>query len=559
MLSRRAFIGLKKALEQPEEITSRGIIAGLEPYTGTWSDNEIRHLLRRTTFGVKQAHLEALRGITASQAVDIILMEQAVLPNPVNNYNGFPSEKDGKPWDIVDPEVPIGKDWTTAKFDLDVEYWRNMSLKDWWLRSILEQAPSIHEKMTFFWHNHIPIQMLEVYNARLSYPYLLTLRSNALKNVKTLIKEVTISPAMLFYLNGTYNEKWAPDENYARELQELFCIGKGVDSKFTEDDVKAAAKILTGWKADWDKPSNVYFNSSVHDTTDKQFSSFYGNKIIKGKTGQDGKSELDELLTMLFDNNETALFLCRKLYRFFVYAQIDTTIEDNIIKPLAALLRKSNYDIKPVLEKLLKSQHFFDAQNRACMIKTPLDFVLGICREFEIKFPEPTDYKYNFIAMSYMYWTLENMQCAVGDPPNVAGWPAWYQKPQLDRAWITTATITKRAQNSDMMIFWGYGPDDKHLSSINEFEFTKSLKNPSDVNSLINEVLVRMFPFEVDDNVKKHLKSLLLYNQTNEQYWTDAWADYLKTPTDEMKINNVRWRLRPFYQYLMQMDEYQLI
>jgi hypothetical protein len=226
---------------------------------------------------------------------------------------------------------------------------------------------------------------------------------------------------------------------------------------------------------------------------------------------------------------------------------------------LATLLRKSNYEIKPVLEKLLKSQHFFDVQNRACMIKSPLDFAVGICREFNVKFPEPTDYKYHFIAMSYMYWTLENMQCGIGDPPNVAGWPAWYQNPQLDRAWINTATITKRGENADTMIFWGYGPDKEHLSGINEFEFTKSLKNPSNVNSLIDEVLARLLPFEVNNDVKKHLKSLLLYNQTNDQYWTDAWADYLKTPTDEMKINNVRWRLRPFYQYLMQMEEYQLM
>jgi hypothetical protein len=109
------------------------------------------------------------------------------------------------------------------------------------------------------------------------------------------------------------------------------------------------------------------------------------------------------------------------------------------------------------------------------------------------------------------------------------------------------------------MIFWGYSPDKDHLSGINEFEFTKSLKNPSNVNSLIDEVLARLLPFEVNNDVKKHLKSLLLYNQTNDQYWTDAWADYLKTPTDEMKINNVRWRLRPFYQYLMQMEEYQLM
>lgn len=559
MVSRRAFIGLKRALEQAENVKPRGIIAGLEPYTGSWTDNEIRHLLRRTTFGVKQAHLESLRGLTASQAVDIILMEHAAPPAPVNNYNGYKYQENGEDKIAQDKEIALGADWTKAKFDLDVEFWRNMSLKGWWMRNMLEQKPSVQEKMIFFWHNHIPIQMIEVYNARLSYPYLLTLRTNALGNVKKLIKEVTISPAMLFYLNGTYNEKWAPDENYARELQELFCIGKGPESKFTEDDVKAAARILTGWKADWDKPDNVYFNAIAHDEKDKQFSTFYGNKIIKGQSGQTGKNELDELITMLFDNNETALFICRKLYRFFVYAQIDAATETDIIKPLAVFLRQNGYNVKPVLEKLLKSQHFFDNLNRACMIKTPLDFALGLCREFEVKFPNPTDYRYSFIASNYMYWWMEGMQLGLGDPPNVAGWPAWYQKPQLDRAWITTATISKRAQNSDMLVFWGYGLDDKHLSSIDELAFTKSLSNASDVNSLINEVVLRIFPFSIDNTVKQHLKSLLLYNQTNEQYWTDAWKDYLQNPTDEMKINNVRWRLRPFYQYLMQMDEYQLI
>jgi uncharacterized protein (DUF1800 family) len=292
-ISRRAFIGLKKALLPAEETLPRGVLSGLDPYTGVWTDAEIRHLLYRTTFGTKPAHIALLKNMSPSQAVDLLLQEQAVLPAPVNNYSGAKYEDAGVMKTITDPNVPLGQTWINANYDNEVEFWRNMSLKGWWLQSILGQEPSIHEKMTFFWHNHIPIQFLEVYNARLSYRYLLNIRSNALGNFKTLVKEVTISPAMLYYLNGTYNEKWDPDENYARELQELFCIGKGPNSQYTEDDVKAAAKVLTGWKADWNTNA-TYFNANVHDEGDKQFSSFYNNTVIKGKSGQSGKDELDD-------------------------------------------------------------------------------------------------------------------------------------------------------------------------------------------------------------------------------------------------------------------------
>ncbi len=556
-ISRRAFIGLKRALAPAEETSPRGIFSGLEPYTGAWTDAEVRHLLRRTTFSVKQAHLDLLKNMTISKAVDTLLEEQAALPAPVNSYTGYSYEENGKTHTVTDPKVALGATWVNAEFDLEVEFWRNMSLKGWWLRSMLEQSPSIHEKMTLFWHNHIPIQMLEVYNARLSYRYLLNLRSNALGNFKTLVKDVTIAPAMLYYLNGTHNEKWQPDENYARELQELFCVGKGPNSKFTEEDVQAAARVLTGWKADWNTQT-VYFNNNVHDTDDKQFSSFYNNTVIKGKTGQDGKKELDELLDMIFANDEVALFVCRKLYRFFVHAKIDAVTEENIIKPLAAIFQQNNYNIKPVLEKLLKSQHFFDNLNRSVLIKTPIDLALGLCREFNVKFPEPSNHLIYFTTMNSIYWWLEGMNMGLGEPPNVAGWPAWYQQPQYDRSWISTSSIAKRADNTNNMIYWGYGDNVANFTKIDEFEFTKSLKKAADVNELIKEVLERMFPFSIGEPVKKHLKSLLLYNQTNEQYWTNAWNDYLQNPTDEMKINNVRWRIKPFYQYLLQLEEYQL-
>jgi len=191
--------------------------------------------------------------------------------------------------------------------------------------------------------------------------------------------------AMLRYLNGYLNTKTSPDENYGRELQELFTVGKGPDSKYTEDDVKAAAKILTGFRINpFSSPISYFFLFTDHDTSTKQFSAFYGNKKITGRAFNDGEKELDDLVQMLFDNTETARHICRKLYQFFVYYEITSDVEQNIIRPLADIFRQNNFQFKPVLEKLFKSQHFYDSLNLNCVIKSPLDYSIGMIREFDI-------------------------------------------------------------------------------------------------------------------------------------------------------------------------------
>jgi uncharacterized protein (DUF1800 family) len=248
---------------------------------------------------------------------------------------------------------------------------RNASFKKWWMGVMINQDRSIREKMMLFWHNHFATETNVVGNAQFVYSHHLLLRTYALGNFKSLTRAVTIDPAMLVYLNGERNTKNAPDENYSRELQELFCCGKGPDSLYTEGDVKAAAQVLTGWKNDAATLSST-FVPQRHDATNKQFSSFYNNTIIQGKTGPTaGDEELDALLNMIFATQEVAKYICRRLYRWFVYYDIDDTVEATIITPLANLFRTGNYEIKPVLDVLLKSEHFFDALAKGCLIKSP--------------------------------------------------------------------------------------------------------------------------------------------------------------------------------------------
>src|SRR5205823_4891756 len=141
-------------------------------------------------------------------------------------------------------------------------------------------------------------------------------------------------------------------------------------SQYTENDVKAAAKILTGYTVNTITATSA-FDATRHDTTNKQFSAFYNNTVITGQSGANGQNELDDLLNMIFATNEVAMYICRRIYRFFVYGNIDSTIETNVITPLAAIFRSNNYELKPVLSALFKSEHFFDVLTQGAMIKSP--------------------------------------------------------------------------------------------------------------------------------------------------------------------------------------------
>jgi len=525
--------------------------SGLTPYNGIWGTTEVIHLLKRTMFGVTVADLNYFKSRTLAQAVDELLNTNLTPPlPPVNNYNLTSS----------DPDVPEGQTWVNAPVSnvSKINNLRSLSLISWWTGLQLNQSRSITEKMVLFWHNHFVTQTPNIKHAGYLYKYNALLRTNALGNFKHFVKQVTLNPAMLVYLNGNLNVKGAPDENYGRELQELFTLGKGPNSLYTEDDVKAAAKILTGYKDDVLKQSYI-FNSLQHDATDKQFSSFYQNALIKGAIGADGEKELDAMIEMLFKQDELALFICRKLYRFFVYYQIDASIETNVIVPLAAIFRNNNYDIKPVLVALFSSEHFFDVLNRGCVIKSPIDFTIGLCREYGVTFLDPVS---NYVE-AYELWQLvysfsEDMNQELGNPPNVAGWPAYYQEPQYHELWINSDTLPKRNKFSDNMIANGYTKNGNKIV-IDPLRFAATLSDPRDPNTLISDSLNLLYTITVSQDTKDYLKTqILLSGQTNDNYWTSAWDAYIMDKTNKSNMTIVFSRLKALYKYIMDLSEYQL-
>lgn len=526
------------------EITLQG---GLDPYDGPWTRAEAAHLLRRTTFGLKQSHLEQMIALgSAEAAVDAVLTVPAGVPDPpINNYNNQA---------YTDPDVPAGQTWINAPINVAAEGYRKESWRGWWLNRMIEAGPNIQEKMTLFWHNHFATEAESLFWARPIYRHNQMLRANALGNFKTFVRAVTIDPFMLYYLNGLLNDKSAPDQNYARELQELFTVGKDSPNTYTQDDVVAAARVLTGWRVN-PLTGDTFFLPTAHDAGFKVFSSFYNNTVIQGSLN--GNIELDALLNMIFQKEEVSLFLCRKIYRFFVYYKIDADVEANVIVPMAQIFRDNNYEILPVMRALLLSEHFYDAVNKGCQIKNPLDMVVGLLRNYNLSLPSPTLFDQYYIRLSINFF-CGGMQMLIGDPPNVAGWQAYRQVPNYYRKWISSDTIRNRNFLTDVMAFLGVDVGTEKLI-IDHVAFAAQFSDPSDPNKLIEDEIALLYSMPISDEKKLAMKSILLSGQQSDHYWTDAWFAYVNNPNDPMAYQTVWFRLATLHKHIMNLAEFQLV
>jgi hypothetical protein len=536
--------------------------SGLAPYSGTFGEPEALHLLRRLTFGASKAHTDIIKVKTVSDAVDF-LIDNPVQPTttPVNSYEA----------DYHDTlNCPAGASWvdfnvgfTNGNDDFGLYFFRNyFSFRPWWFKQIVTQPPHILEKITLFWSNHFGTKIPQAEYSRGLWQHFKTLRLNGLGNFKTLVKQITIDPHMLIFLNGTYSNKYSPDENYARELQELFTVGKGLGTAgYTEADVKAAARVLTGWRR-VDNADGSYtgsFDPGVdwHDTNSKQFSAFYGNKTITGKSGAAGAGETDELLNMIFATEEVAKYICRKLYRWFVYYVIDAATEANVITPLANIFRTSNYDIKTVLKALFKSEHFFDPLNAGCIIKSPVDLYAGAVKEFNIKFPA-LPVELNYKAHRYFTDYCDDIGQRIGDPPNVSGWRAYYQEPIYYQDWITADTIQKRSRLLNDLSSGGTYLDGNTNIKIDSIAFNKQFYNPALPNDVIDNFIKYLLPKDLSATQKTLLKNFLLPNPSApDYYWTSLWNSYVNTP-DATNTDLVTKHLNSLINYITSLEEYQL-
>jgi uncharacterized protein (DUF1800 family) len=432
-----------------------------------------------------------------------------------------------------------------------------------------------------------------------------SINANPLVNFKELTKKVSVDNAMLRLLDGSLNVKGSVNENYSRELIELYTIGRGLEGTlppiteegdyivYKEQDVQAAAKVLSGWEFDEDfitidldtnlpkgKVKGGTNNASAHDNDPKQFSERFGSQTIQGTTTTElsAVDEISQLIELIYAQPETPKNICRKIYRYFVFGPHDpasvNAVETAAINEMANTFAAGGYKLQPVLENLLRSQHFYEAaagigdDNFGAIIKSPLDLVLGAVRFFNLPVPASSTIAPFYEMTGEIVGILNDQGMSFYEPFDVSGYDAYSQYPIYHRSWISVNYLTRRYELIRNLV----NPAEPGMLKLQVLDFvTATLSNSviRDARMLVTELARYVLPVTdnltydttVDDNaglsaerLNYFLKAFLsdIYPAgTEETSWTSNWDS-------QTNMDTVRGQLENLFNAMLQSPEYQL-
>ncbi|MFN8250597.1 MAG: DUF1800 domain-containing protein [Ferruginibacter sp.] len=361
-----------------------------------------QHLLWRAGFGPMAENAAQLDGVSQKDIWNLLLKTSSKTPEKINVaqslvdglFKGIQDVANMKKQELTNDQKKMIRE--QSREDL-----KNLNLR--WLDEMINNEAQLREKMSLFWHGHFACRVI---NSYFQQELLQTIRENALGNFKDLLSAVSKSPSMLSFLNNQQNKKQHPNENFAREVMELFTMGRG---NYTENDIKEAARAFTGWG--FNIRGEFEFRKFQHDT---------GNKTVLGKTGDfDG----DDVLDILLEQKQTAKYLSKKIYRFFV----NDTVDDARVEWLSGRFYESGYDIKKLLTDIFTSNWFYEEKNIGSQIKSPVQLLAGIRRLLPMELEnEQSQLLFQRALGQILFY-----------PPNVAGWPG-------GKTWIDSSSLMLR-------------------------------------------------------------------------------------------------------------------
>ncbi|MBX2929790.1 MAG: DUF1800 domain-containing protein [Saprospiraceae bacterium] len=444
-----------------------------------WNKQRVQHLYRRMGFGADLPTIEAALAQSPGALVDSIInnaLAQPLSPQP--------------PWAFWSLSNYQNQEQAVAQ----IFEWRRV-----WMRDMLNTG--FRGKLTLFWHNHF-VTRLETYGCpSYFYQYHKVLQEHALGNFREFTRAVGLTPAMLVFLNGVQNTRFSPNENYARELYELFTLG--ADNGYTQQDIVNTARALTGYNGLSEYCAPISFVQAFFDPLPK---------TIFGQTGNWG---YNDVVNILFQQRsaQIAHYICSKIYRYFVSPQVD----EDIVAQMAATFQANNFQLVPVFRQLFKSEHFFDDNIIGVAVKSPLELLLTFTKE--TSYPGPSDEEIDGL----LYLSAELGQ-DLSNPPDVAGW-------QGNRSWINSNTLTGRWQAVryiDYLLYVSYP-----TLLVN---FAKNLSNDSNDAALVSRLITDHFlskemQFETD-----YERALMVFKaEIPENYYaTGQWN--LNWPTAAAQV-----------------------
>lgn len=472
----------------------RMVLVGAERYTAPLTLADVHHVFRRLHMGATVRQAEDFVGKTADEVVEALLG-----PNETEH----PEPPGG--WVDVATENPLGADLQTRNAIESSWFANHVSLSGWWVRHLSRDLTAT-EKLVLFWSNHWTTEFSfdeTVSIPQTLYRQLKVLRTHRLGDLRDLALEMTVDNAMVWYLGGHFNQVGKPNENYARELMELFLTGIGW---YTEGDVREAARVLTGWRAsrysDEPAPQGIYetwFDAAAHDTGAKTVLGV----TIPGRTKDNNTAyqvkmeEVLELINIIIRQRPEAVsrFIVEKFYRFYVYSS-PVEGDAEFIADIARIFRESDFNIRALMKALFTSAHFFDPANRGVQIKTPLEFVCGLERQLQVNVPNAADW-------------LTRMDQPVLDPPTVAGWPGY-------RSWISTNTYPVRRQLASDMVT-------KVMTNASAYNLFVSF-GARTKEGFLDAILTHFLPVPVSQVRREYYLSVLSQTESQLNYTWDQIA-----------------------------------
>lgn len=379
---------------------------GIETYVPSvdkpWNEKRVLHLYKRMGFGASFAQVQASLAMEPDAVVDMILNEAINMPL------------------TPDPEWAY---WTLNDYT-DVNTEAPEQITSWYNQTMTDLLSNgFRDRLTMFWSNHL-VTRLDTYECpSYMFQYYKLLQTHALGNFKDFVREMGISSAMLVFLNGYQNTSAEPNENYARELYELFTLGE--DNGYTQTDIVETARALTGYQGFTDFCGPITFTSLSFDSSDK---------TIFGQTGNWG---YDDVIDILFEQKGDLIagYICEKLYKRFV----SHIPNQEIIDELAVTFQVNDYELAPVFEQMFKSEHFFDDDIIGVQIKSPLEMSVNFMREAGFSWDD------DMLLGIWYFGAIMGQQ--MFDPTDVAGW-------QGDHEWINSSTLTGRWQTMEYLLYY---------------------------------------------------------------------------------------------------------
>ncbi len=460
----------------------------------SWDKRKVLHLYRRLGFGANPQQVEAALSKTPEELVDELIDEAINLPL------------------AAEPEWAYWTENNYQNYAEQADEQRIAWIKQW-VKDMAQNG--LREKLTLFWHNHF-VTKLEAYQCTSHmYQYHKVLQENVLGNFKNFVYEIGKTPAMLVFLNGAQNTNIEPNENYARELYELFTLGR--DNGYTQKDIQETARALTGWIGQFAFCGPIGFVKEYFDQEEKEI------------FGQKGNWGYDEVHDILFEQRADLIaeHICKKIYRHFVHPEVD----EAIVAELAMTFKASNFEVAPVFRQLFKSEHFFDDKVVGTLFKSPIDVYLS--------FMHDGDFPYNDEILEAVTYFTYMLGQELFNPVDVAGWPG-------DRNWINNNTLTGRWQT---LTFYLYFLFENHPDTY--VKIAKSLSDNAKDPAFVTQAIIDHF-------IPNGLTSPEAYARATEVFKYEVPQNYF-----DNEAWNLDWEVVPaqvffLLEHLIQLPEFQL-